>query len=331
MAAAVCDSGNIKTLLGQIKNNIAQDDEANKKMIEYLEGLDYTNDEDLNFISLIIGRIINEKQIDNLPNIDALKNCATNPNINNCDILLLKLIKLSINALTTVASELKVFLEECERNYPKLSYHLKMRIQYILYRNIYKIPASPLNTEVLRKEFVNFFDKRCLNAQYRNILYQDEKYISDNINAISQADFDGFKEKLGKSIFNISQDPNNLRFNDSNGNLDDLPATINHPNFGAYQHKDRLKAIFDEKMRIMGGNKGVHMYHLCSSSVNISLKKVQAKTAREGAKIMARKLLNKSGNKSVKFSLKRMIGNKEKYYNYQASIDKSGKISIKST
>jgi hypothetical protein len=54
MAAAVCDSGNIKTLLGQIKNNIAQDDEANKKMIEYLEGLDYTNDEDLNFISLII-------------------------------------------------------------------------------------------------------------------------------------------------------------------------------------------------------------------------------------------------------------------------------------
>ena len=46
---------------------------------------------------------------------------------------------------------------------------------------------------------------------------------------------------------------------------------------------------------------------------------------------MARKLLNKSGNKSVKFSLKRMIGNKEKYYNYQASIDKSGKISIKST
>jgi hypothetical protein len=328
MAAAVCDSGNIKTLLGQIKNNIAQDDEANKKMIEYLEGLDYTNDEDLNFISLIIGRIINEKQIDNLPNIDALKNCATNTNINNCDILLLKLIKQSINALT-VASELKPFLEECERNYPKLSYHLKMRIQYILYRNIYKIPASPLNTEVLRKEFVNFFDKRCLNAQYRNILYQDEKYISDNINTVIQTNFDGFNEKLRKSIFNISNDPATFKSLKTDGTTE---LTINDfASLNTVNNKAELKAIFDEKMRIMGGNKGVHMYHLCSSSVNISLKKVQAKTAREGAKIMARKLLNKSGNKSVKFSLKRMIGNKEKYYNYQASIDKSGKISIKST
>lgn len=91
--ATVCDSRNLKTLLGEIKTNIAQDDEANKKMIEYLEKLDYTSDEDLNFISLIIGRIINEKQIVNLTNIGALKNCATNPDINNCDILLLKLIK----------------------------------------------------------------------------------------------------------------------------------------------------------------------------------------------------------------------------------------------
>lgn len=336
--ATVCDSRNLKTLLGEIKTNIAQDDEANKKMIEYLEKLDYTSDEDLNFISLIIGRIINEKQIVNLTNIGALKNCATNPDINNCDILLLKLIKLSIRPLNPLpapapanSNELKDFLEECERNYPKLSYHLKMRIQFVLYKNIYKLPDSLLNTEDLRKEFVNFFDKRCLNAQYRNILYQDEKYISDNINAISQADFDGFKEKLGKSIFNVSQNPAILKFNDSNGNFDLDPA-ITHPDFtNTFGEKRRLKAIFDEKMRIMGGNKGVHMYHLCSSSVNISLKKVQAKTAREGAKIMARKLLNKSGNKSVKFSLKRMIGKKEKYYNYQASIDKSGKISIKST
>jgi hypothetical protein len=103
---------------------------------------------------------------------------------------------------------------------------------------------------------------------------------------------------------------------DKNNKATILPAIdgiVNDPNvFGGYNNKQ-----------------GNLTYYLCSSSVKISLKRVQAKSAREAAKMVAKKVLK--GKKSVKFSLKRMIGKKEKYYNYQASIDKSGKISIKST
>ena len=336
-AQAQCDNAGFRTLLGEIKAEI-NNDPPNLKMIEYLQNIQYPTNEDLDFMSLIIGRIINEKQINttNFSTNDVLKKCVLNPDINNCDILLLKLIKQSIDAIGAIAANsdegrLKIFLEECFQNYPKLSYHLKMRIQYILYRNIYKIPDSPLYTEVYRKEFVNFFDKRCLNAQYRNILYINENYILKNIDNVNQNNYNDFIDKLKKSIFNVSNDPNLLKFHDSRGDIDiNLTVVTDEITFNAAGNVDkiRLKDLFTEKMRIMGGNKGVHTYHLCSSSVNISLKKVQAKSAREAAKMVAKKVLK--GTKSVKFSLKRMIGKKEKYYNYIVSIDKSGKISIKS-
>lgn len=84
-----------------------------------------------------------------------------------------------------------------------------------------------------------------------------------------------------------------------------------------------------EELSIKGGNKsGKYEYFLCKCNFKESLKKVVAKSAREAAKILAKKVL-KGNKKSIKFSLKRMIGKKEKCYDYDVSIDKSGKIIIK--
>jgi len=78
-----------------------------------------------------------------------------------------------------------------------------------------------------------------------------------------------------------------------------------------------------------GGNKsGKYDYYLCKCNFKESLKKVVAKTAREAAKNLAKKVL-KGNKKSIKFTLKRLIGKKEKYYNYEAHFDKNGKIVIK--
>ena len=69
-------------------------------------------------------------------------------------------------------------------------------------------------------------------------------------------------------------------------------------------------------------------YHICKANFKQTFKKISAKSAREAAKMIAMKVL-KDKKKSAKFSLKRMIGKKEKCYDYDASIDKSGKITIK--
>ena len=84
-----------------------------------------------------------------------------------------------------------------------------------------------------------------------------------------------------------------------------------------------------EELSINGGNKsGKYEYFLCKCNFKDSLKKVVAKSAREAAKILAKKVL-KGNKKSIKFTLKRIIGKKEKYYNYEAHFDKKGKIIIK--
>ena len=69
-------------------------------------------------------------------------------------------------------------------------------------------------------------------------------------------------------------------------------------------------------------------YHICKANFKQTFKKVSAKSSREAAKMVAMKVL-KGNKKSIKFSLKRMIGKKEKCYDYDVSIDKSGKIIIK--
>jgi hypothetical protein len=69
-------------------------------------------------------------------------------------------------------------------------------------------------------------------------------------------------------------------------------------------------------------------YHICKANFKQTFKKVSAKSSREGAKMVAMKVL-KDKKKSVKFTLKRMIGKKEKCYDYDVSIDKKGKIIIK--
>jgi len=69
-------------------------------------------------------------------------------------------------------------------------------------------------------------------------------------------------------------------------------------------------------------------YHLCKCNFKQSFKKVSAKSSREAAKMVAMKVL-KGNKKSATFSLKRMVGKKEKCYDYEASLDKKGKIVIK--
>ncbi len=77
-----------------------------------------------------------------------------------------------------------------------------------------------------------------------------------------------------------------------------------------------------------GGKKSNNIeYHICKANFKHTFKKVSGTSARECAKKIAKKVL--IGNKkSIKFSLKRMIGNKEKCYDYIASIEK-GNIIIK--
>ena len=88
------------------------------------------------------------------------------------------------------------------------------------------------------------------------------------------------------------------------------------------------RTIIDE-LSIKGGKKsGKYEYFLCKANFKQTFKKVVAKSAREAAKMVAMKVL-KDKKKSIKFSLKRMIGKKEKCYDYDVSIDKSGKIIIK--
>jgi hypothetical protein len=322
--AAACNDRGFQQLLDEIDTLISND--LDKKMIIYLKTLTYDDALTKNFGNMIIGRIIKENNLQ-VTNIANLRECDFN--VENCDNLLFQIVK-NLRGVAAATPHRGLF-EDAYNIYPSLSYHAKMRLQFIIYRLIYVEKTPEYDTEANRRNFVNFFDKRCLNAQYRNILYSsmnvDDKKIMTELNKTARPfDFGSIEQELKNSILNIEPNNANPPKFDFEGNI----ITIQDDN-DILRNLVALKAIFENKMRIMGGNKGVHMYHLCSSSVNISLKKVQAKTAREGAKIMARKLLNKSGNKSVKFSLKRMIGNKEKYYNYQASIDKSGKISIKST
>jgi len=91
------------------------------------------------------------------------------------------------------------------------------------------------------------------------------------------------------------------------------------------------RSVFDT-LTTQGGynNKsGDIEYQICKCNFKQNIKKVSAKSAREAAKIVANKVL-KGDKKSITFSLKRIIGKKEKCYDYNASIDKSGKILIKS-
>ena len=92
------------------------------------------------------------------------------------------------------------------------------------------------------------------------------------------------------------------------------------------------RSVFETLDEITGGynNKsGDIEYQICKCNFKQNIKKVSAKSAREAAKIVANKVL-KGDKKSITFSLKRIIGKKEKCYDYNASIDKSGKILIKS-
>lgn len=69
-------------------------------------------------------------------------------------------------------------------------------------------------------------------------------------------------------------------------------------------------------------------YYLCKCNFKQSFKQVSAKSSREAAKMVANKVL-KGNKKSIKFSLKRMVGKKEKCYDYEASLNKNGKVVIK--
>lgn len=88
------------------------------------------------------------------------------------------------------------------------------------------------------------------------------------------------------------------------------------------------RSFIDTKPELTGGKKSNNIeYHICKANFKHTFKKVSGISARECAKKIAKKVL--IGNKkSVKFSLKRMIGNKEKCYDYIASIEK-GNIIIK--
>lgn len=115
-------------------------------------------------------------------------------------------------------------------------------------------------------------------------------------------------------IYDKTQEPTKTLldiFKNVIGTMACAPRTIIHGLSGGYNNKS-----------------GDIDYHICKANFKQTFKKVSAKSAREGAKMVAMKVL-KDKKKSVKFSLKRMIGKKEKCYDYDVSIDKSGKIIIK--
>ena len=122
-------------------------------------------------------------------------------------------------------------------------------------------------------------------------------------------------------------------------------AALGTPEAVAKEYTENLLKIFNKLIKsdeigcaprtiihgLQGGynNKSGNIdYHICKANFKQTFKKVSAKSSREAAKILAKKVL-KGNKKSIKFSLKRMIGKKEKCYDYDVSIDKSGKIIIK--
>jgi hypothetical protein len=165
-------------------------------------------------------------------------------------------------------------------------------------------------------------DKKIILYQILHFLLNDGKFYN-NLNT-DDSDIPPNQDKT--AIKNAALAINNPDENDNNKynlRIKYMLDIIMHPELIGCAPRTIVEAYKT------GGNKsGKYDYYLCKCNFKESLKKVVAKTAREAAKNLAKKVL-KGNKKSIKFTLKRLIGKKEKYYNYEAHFDKNGKIVIK--
>ena len=182
-----------------------------------------------------------------------------------------------------------------------------------------------------------------MNTQYNT---NDINIIDDG--KITQIKRNNFLEKNKEGInkinnyindFNIPMDKKIILYQILNFLIKDDIIDITEPNakkinilFDFIIHKDHgcaPRTIIQGYVDGGYNNKSGDIdYHICKANFKQTFKKVSAKSSREAAKMVAMKVL-KDKKKSAKFSLKRMIGKKEKCYDYDVSIDKSGKIIIK--
>jgi hypothetical protein len=200
-------------------------------------------------------------------------------------------------------------------------------ILYILIHNFY-------TDETIKNLFNSIIDNKngcapksilSLNTNYKVL-----KIIKEAINSIKNAKIDITKNNEIKDIGDIKNNINNIdniynEIDQLNSNISTIKTTFNDA--GANEVITKLEVFFNKIENIVRGgyNKNMNEFKIFKANFKQNIKKVYAKNAREGAKLIAMKIL-KGNKKSIKFTL---IGKKEKVYNYQAYIDEQGKIKIK--
>jgi hypothetical protein len=251
----------------------------------------------------------------------------------NCDLDLILLIQnMKLNILHDILTNYK---EDTKINEPTFRFNKdevfdNHKNAIININNIKKIIEINIDNNIIEKIIIN--DNYTINNADigNNELIQSIQYINDflaikktvneqtlnNINMDEKIHIYTILYILIKTFYNANADVKNLY-----KKIIIEPTTRCAP-----------RSVFETLDDITGGynNKsGDIEYQICKCNFKQNIKKVSAKSAREAAKIVANKVL-KGDKKSITFSLKRIIGKKEKCYDYNASIDKSGKILIKS-
>lgn len=233
--------------------------------------------------------------------------------------------------------------------YPKLNYQQKIKLQLLLYDNILNGDFgidSIYQFDFLKQIFHDMVNYKCVTKNIKDVFGLNIlEYLKKLLNDFEQAPDDQNKERIFNDINKIIKKSiyftiiNNVaKFEEyTGGPPDELNRQINITSFtdfniqGNVDKIPNVLAFINYKLGLKGGynNKNGNIdYHLCKCNFKQSFKKVSAKSSREAAKMVAMKVL-KGNKKSATFSLKRMIGKKEKCYDYKASLDKKGKIVIK--
>lgn len=224
--------------------------------------------------------------------------------------------------------------------YPKLNYQKKIKLQLLLYHNIYigNFGENSLhNLPVLKEIFSDMLGYKCVTKNVKDTFgLNNLQYLKELLNEFESARggekariYNIIKRIMEKSVyFETTNSPANY---DTNKTIDISTEQLFTTSYADATKKNELNTFINQKLTFQGGynNKNGNIdYHLCKCNFKQSFKKVSAKSSREAAKIVAMKVL-KGNKKSATFSLKRMVGKKEKCYDYEASLDKKGKIVIK--
>ena len=324
-------SCNIGELLEILKSYIVLYDDEGKKylnsIVEICKEDDVVN---IKLLLMLITKCINDHGLYNGDNLISeklmnknIQKCLEDPLISskgNCDLSLYNLILLM---------RLDILLIHIKNEESSVTINIDKKIKLLLDDANYSPLTSLLEEDITATKTLSFNKiKTTLNIADLNNLAKSIIKILNKL--IDKQIYKDITEKiqiytiLYVLIKKIYTNVNNDTINTSIRNI--YESLIKGDNSSCAP-----RSFISIKPVVSGGynNKSGDIdYHICKANFKQTFKKVSAKSSREAAKMVAMKVL-KGNKKSIKFSLKRMIGKKEKCYDYDVSIDKSGKIIIK--